>query len=124
MRKIKFVVPALLLLVLLVACTQNIQEQWNLLAPADQAKVILSQLQDQLADNFRIGQDYIASKPQHQAVWKAEIVPAFDFANKAIKSSLNLAAEGKITPDIVYREVMPSVKAVLTKLVAIGAIKQ
>ena len=122
MRKIRLVFPVLLLLVL-VACTGTVQQQWNALAPADQAKIILNQAQDQLTDNFRISKEYIAARPQYQAIWKAEIVPAFDLANKSIKSGLNLAATGAITPDKVYTEIMPLVKAVITKLVAIGAIK-
>jgi len=114
----------LLLTVFLISCTATLQEQWNVLSPKDQAMVIINQAQDQLTDNFRIGKEYVAAKPEYQAAWKAEVVPAFDLANKSIKSALNLAATGTITPDIVYQEVMPLVKVVLTKLVAIGAIKK
>jgi hypothetical protein len=123
MRHGKFAL-LVLLLAFLVACTATLQEQWNALTPKDQAMVVINQAQDQLTDNFRIGKDYVAAKPEYQAVWKAEIVPAFDLANKAVKSALNLATTGTITPDIVYKEVMPLVKVVLTKLVAIGAIKK
>ena len=123
MRKIKLLSVLAVALLVVAACTATVQEQWDALASADQAKIILSQMQDQLTDNFRIAKEYIAARPQHDAVWKAEIVPAFDLANKAIKSALNLVAEGTITPDKVYTEVMPLVKIVLTKLVAIGAIE-
>lgn len=117
-----FVAMALVLFVL--GCTKNIQDQWNALSPGDQAKIILNQAQDQLTDNFRIGKEYVTARPQYDAVWKAEIVPAFDLANKSIKAGLNLAAAGTINPDKVYSEIMPLVRAVLSKLVAIGAIKQ
>jgi hypothetical protein len=122
MRRVRIGVIVLVLLGL-VACTQNIQEQWNALTPSEQARVILNQAQDDLSDNFRIAKDYITARPQYDAVWKAEIVPAFDLANKAIKAGLNLAVVGDITPDKVYAEIMPLVKQVLTKLVQIGAIK-
>jgi len=123
MRKVKLLSVLAVILLVVAACTATMQEQYNALTPADQAKVLLEQAQDQLTDNFRIAKEYIAARPQHDAVWEAEIVPAFDLANKAIKSALNLVVEGTITPDKVYVEVMPLVKIVVTKLVAIGAIK-
>jgi len=118
------VLLAIVLVLVVLGCTKNIRDQWNELAPSDQAKIILDQAQDQLIDNFRIGMEYVTARPQYDTIWRSEIVPAFDLANKSVKAGLNLAATGTITPDKVYSEIMPLVRAVLSKLVAIGAIKK
>lgn len=116
-----------LLIVMLVSCTALLQEQWNNLSPTDQAKVVISGLQDQLNDNWRIAKTYVDARPTDvdlQATWKVSIVPAFDVANKALFSATNLAGQGKITPDQVYSSVMPVVQKVLDLLIARGIIKK
>jgi len=112
------------LVVLVLGCAADLQEKWNALSPGDQAKIILNQAQDQLTDSFRIGRDYVKSRPEFDGVWKSQIVPGFDVANKSILAALNMAGTGVVTPEKVYAEVMPLVKAVLDKLVEIGAIKK
>ena len=117
----------LVVLFVLVSCTAVLQDQWNQMSSQDQAKIILNGFQDQLSDNWRIAKTYVEANPTNvdlQATWKVSIVPAFDVANKAIASSLTLAAQNKITPDAVYREVMPMVQKVLDLLVSRGIIKK
>lgn len=117
----------IVVLFLLVSCTAALQESWNNMSSADQAKVVISGFQDQLNDNWRIAKAYVDARPADvdlQATWKVSIVPAFDVANKAVFSATTLAAQDKITPDKVYANLLPVVQKVLDLLVARGIIKK
>jgi len=121
MRKIKFFVPILLVL-MLVACA-GVQEKWNALTPDEKARVVVSDIQAQLNTLFDTGKAYVMANPKYQDKWKGQIVPAFDLASKSLASATILAKAGKITPDQVYAQVQPVLNSVITLLISIGAVK-
>ena len=113
---------AVLVCLALVACA-GIQAKWNALTPDQKARVVISDLQGQLNGLFDQGKAYVAAKPQHQALWKSQIVPAIDQANKAIKTVIDLGKIKTLTPDYVYLTINPRIAGVVAWLVQIGAIK-
>jgi len=121
MRKIRFIIPILLILTL-VACA-GVQEKWNTLTPDEKARVVISDIQAQLNTLFDTGKAYIMANPKYQEKWKKEIIPSFDVANKALASAMILAKAEKITPDQVYSQIQPLLNSVIALLVSIGAVK-
>lgn len=121
MRKVRFIIP-LLLVLSLVACA-GIQTKWNALTPDEKARIIINDLQGQVDNAFTEGKAYVAAKPELQAKWKTQIIPAFDVANKAIASAITLGKTKPLTPDIVYAQAQAQVTNVLNLLIQMGAIK-
>ena len=113
---------AIWLMLLLVACA-GVQEKWNTLTPDQKARVVINDLQAQLDKKFDETKAYVALKPELQAVWKSDIVPAFDVANRALKSSMVLAQAGKIGPDQVYATVSPLMANVVNLLLKYKIVK-
>lgn len=96
------------------------QEQWNNLTPDQKARVTLNGIQAQLNQQFDQTKLYIGSNPQYSAVWKFEIVPMFDKANKAVKAMIQTAMIGTLTPDQVYLKIQPMINELALKLISMG----
>lgn len=107
-----------LTLVILVGCAA----QWELLTPDQKARATTDMIQIQLEETFDQAKAYIDVHPEHLEVWKAEIVPAFDLANKALKDVIELAQMEEITPAEVRARVNPLVNRVIIFLHKIGFI--
>jgi hypothetical protein len=122
MKKMK-VGLSLLICLIFIACA-GVQEKWNSLTPDQKARVIVNDLQGQLNNLFDQGKVYVATKPEHQVLWKTNIVPAFDQANKSIKTIIDLGKNKTLTPEYVYSIINPRIVEVVAYLVKIGAIKQ
>jgi len=121
MRKVRLVIPLLLVLVLL-SCA-GLQEKWNALTPDQKARIVINDIQGQLDNSFTQGKAYVAANPKYSEKWKKEIVPAFDVANKALASAIQIGKTKPITPDFVYMQVTVQVNQVLNLLIQIGALK-
>lgn len=126
MRRKGFTLIELLIVIVviftLVSCA-GIQAKWQALTPDQKARIVIGDFQGQLDNAFTQGKAYVASKPDLQVKWKAQIVPAFDVANKAIASVIALGKTKLLTPDFVYTQVQAQVTNVLNLLIQIGAIK-
>jgi len=122
MRKVKVV--CLLMACLILAACAGMQEKWDALTPDQKARIIVNDLQGQFNGLFDQGKAYVTAKPEHQALWKASIVPAFDQANKTIKTVTEMGKNKPLTPDYVYQTINPRLVEVVAYLVRIGAIKQ
>ncbi len=107
----------MVILMSLVACAgQQITKD-------QEARILLNSIQDNLAVLFDTGLAMSKTKPEYQVLWKAKINPAFDVANKAVKSAMELAKEGKYTPADVNAKITPLVNSVIVYLAQIGVIK-
>jgi len=122
MRKLRMIF-VLVILLGNIACA-GLQAKWNALTPDEKARIVVNDLQDQLANAFDTGKAYVSANPQFQAEWRDKIVPAFDVANKALASVIAIGKTKSITPEFVYKEVQGLVTNVLNLLVKIGAIKK
>ena len=122
MRKVR-VVLVLSVFLFLVSCA-GVQEKWNALTPDQKARIIVNDLQDQLTHAFDTGKAYVTANPKYQDKWKAEIVPAFDVANKALASVIAVGKTKPLTPEFVYGQAQAVVNNVLNLLVQIGALKK
>lgn len=117
MRKVKLTVVMLLALMILASCAgQQITKD-------QEARILLNSIQVNLATLFDTGLAMSKTKPEYQVIWKAKINPAFDVANKAVKSAMELAKAGKYTPADVNAKITPLVNAVIAYLAQIGVIK-
>lgn len=121
MQKLRIL--SVLLVFLLAASCAGLQEKWNALTPDQKARIIINDLQEQLTTAFDQGKAYVTAKPQYQAKWKSEIIPAFDVANKALADAIALGKAKPLTPAIVYEKVGNTVNNVLDLLIKIGAMK-
>ncbi len=117
--------PIILLLTLFIlgGCA-TVQESWNKLTPDQKARVVINDLQSQLDTLFNTGKTYVTSNPQYQDKWKKQIVPAFDVANKGLRSATELAKTGQITPDQVYAQIQPLINSTINLLISIGGAKK
>ena len=112
-NKLKVIAILILFLAFSLACSQGFQAKWNALTPDEKARVIINDLQSQLNTKFDEAKAIVTLKPEYQTIWKTEIVPAFDMANKALKSASILAQQGKMTPDEVYAQITPLIAKVV-----------
>lgn len=119
----KMAVMMTLLSISLIACG-GIQKQWDAKTPTEKAQIIISGLQDEVGALFNAGLEYVNNNPQHREVWKKKIVPAFDVANKAINSAIQIAMTKGITPAQVYQMVQPALDSVKELMISIGVIKK
>lgn len=122
----KKLVLVLLLAVALIGCQYlgTIQAKWDKLTPDEKARVVINDLQGQLNGLFDTGKAYVVQKPEHQAMWKQTLVPAFDQTNKALRTVIDLGKTKPLTPEYVYQTVNPRINEIVAYLVKIGAIKQ
>ena len=93
---------------------------WDALTPDEKARTVVDGLQDQVGDMWKASKQYLALHPEYQEKWKAEIVPAFDLANKALKEVTVLASMELITPEEVRSRIMPLIMDVIRYLGEIG----
>ena len=116
MKKIKFFIPILLVLMLVSCAGQQITKD-------QEARILLNSIQDNLIVLFDTGLVMSKTKPEYQVLWKAKINPAFDVANKAVKSAMELAKKGEYTPAEVNAKITPLINSVIVYLAQIGVIK-
>lgn len=117
MRRVRISVLMVLVLIVLAACAGQ------QLTKDQEARIALNAAQQNLATLFDTGKAYATANPTFQANWKAKVVPAFDVANKAVASALELAKKGQYTPADVQAKVMPLVNSVIALLGQYGVIK-
>jgi type II secretory pathway component PulK len=98
----------------------TVQESWNKLTPDEQARVIVGGLQKNLDQKFDEAKAIVVANPQYQDLWKTKIVPAFDKANKNLKSISELTQIGKMTPDQVYLKFKPELDTLMLYLIMLG----
>ena len=111
-RKLSVIVIAL---VLLCGCAH-----WSALTPEQKARAVADEIQDQLIDLYDTSKAYLSLHPEYETKWKAEILPAFDLANRSLKSTMELARMEVITPDEVRTRMIPFINSLVLYLVEIG----
>lgn len=114
--------PILLFILFLLASCSSMQEKWNALTPDEKARTVLADFQDQLTNSWKMGKDYVALHPEHQAIWKEKVVPAFDIANKKLADLMKRGMSQTLTPDTIYDEAQDLITNVINYLIQIGAI--
>jgi len=116
--KIRLTIIYFAVVTLLMGCASmaNLQEAWNKLTPDGKARIIASGFQTQLDTLFDTGKAYVTANPDKQAVWKAQVVPAFDTCNKALRVYM----VGNATPEKIYSEMPPLLESVVKSLKAMG----
>jgi len=114
---------ALFLVFMFLAGCAGVAEKWENLTPAEQSRVVLSGMQDQLNNLFDTGKAFIALHPEKAETWKTKIVPAFSAANHAIASAVTLCMTENVTPNDVYKAVQPLITEVINLLAEIGVLK-
>jgi hypothetical protein len=119
--KIQRIVVLILALFLVASCAM-LKPKWDNLTSDEKARVILDGMQEQLNGLWNTANAYVAANPQYQDMWKVNGIPAFDAANKAIRSTVEIAMVEKITPNIVYDRVQPAINSVIGFLVSVGAL--
>jgi len=120
MRKAKYSVLLILCFFALTACTAALQQAWDGKTDDEKARIVVSGLQKTLDQKFTEAKGLVAVNPQYQDLWKKEIVPAFDKANKTLKSFSELAQTGKLEPAAVYVRYKPDIDALMLSLIKIG----
>jgi hypothetical protein len=103
----------------LVACA-GVQGKWNALTPDEKARVVIGDIQDQLAITFDTAKAQIGNKPE----WREKVVPAFDVANKALADVIILGKTKPLTPAMVYEKVQNQVTNVLNLCIQLGWVKK
>jgi len=124
MKRRMLLVSVVLVLFLLASCAAALQQGWNSRTPDEQARIIVGGLQDTLDAKFDEAKAFVAVNPQHQNLWKKNIIPAFDKANKTLKGTAELAQQSKISPADVYAKYKPDIDALMLYLVQIGLEKK
>lgn len=107
------------LLIFMVGCA-GLMEKWKALTPDQKARVTIDFLQDQLDGHLEMSIAYVRAHPELEERWKAEGVPAFDLANKAIKDVIDLGQEEELTPEIVKAKVVPLINRIISFMVKVG----
>lgn len=105
-RSTRMVMVLFLVMFLMTSCSlfkdQTLKESWNKLTPDEQARIIVGGFQNTLDTKVVEGIALVKANPQIEPAWKTRVLPAFDKANKTLKSITELAQAGKITPEEVY----------------------
>jgi len=111
---------ALVIVVLMIASCATIadlQAAWNKLTPDGKARIIAGGFQEQLTTLFDQGKAYVTANPDKQEIWKGQVVPCFDVANKSLRTYM-ISQSG--TPEQIYKEIPPLIQSVITALKAMG----
>jgi ABC-type Fe3+-hydroxamate transport system substrate-binding protein len=111
-------------LVLLAGCATmtNLQTSWNKLTPNDKARVVVGGFQDQLNNLFDIGKVYVLANPDKAEQWKTKVIPAFDTANKSLRTYIIMVGMGTATPEMVFKEI-PAMITSITDLLKVMGVK-
>ncbi len=109
-------------IILIVSGCASTKASWDKLTPDEQARVVVSGMQKQLDTLFEVGLDYVVVHPQYKDKWWKEILPAFDKANKMLRTIEEAARLGTMTPERALSQAGPLIQAVNNMLVSIGAI--
>ena len=120
MKKRKLAIVFVLMAFLVAGCTAALQNAWNSKTPDEQARIIVSGLQKTLNQKFDEAKALVVVNPQYQEMWKKNILPAFDRANKTLRSFSELSFTGALTPAIVYAKYKPDIDALMLYLLKIG----
>jgi hypothetical protein len=119
--KRKVIYTLVLALFLLGGCTAVLQQAWNSKTPDEQARIIVSGLQKTLDQKFVEAKALVDTNPtKYGNLWKKNIVPAFDKANKTLKVIATLAQQSKIDPAQVYIQYKPDIDALMLYLIQLG----
>lgn len=89
-----------------------------------EARRILNDLQNHLNNLFDTGKEYVTVNPQYQEMWKTQILPAIELANKTIGNTIKLYRQEELTPNKVHSIVQPYINGVIFLLMQIGALKK
>jgi hypothetical protein len=109
-------------LVLLAGCATmtNLQTSWNKLTPNDKARVVVGGFQDQLNNLFDLGRVYVLAHPEKAEQWKTKVIPAFDTANKSLRTYIIMVGMGTATPEMVFKEIPAMIVSVVDLLTVMG----
>ncbi len=117
--KRKFV-SVIMLMLFLSGCTAALQNAWNSKTPDEQARIIVSGLQKTLNQKFDEAKALVVVNPQYNDLWKKNILPAFDKANRTLFSFSSLSQAGTLTPTAVYTKYKPDIDALMLYLIKLG----
>jgi hypothetical protein len=90
------------------------------LTPDQKARIIVSDLQDQLSNSFDSAKAYVDVHPQYKDIWKTKVLPPFDIANTALKGAMKLAQQQQITPEQIYINLVPLLSKVISAAAEMG----
>jgi hypothetical protein len=131
-KKVVGFAGVVLLLLAVVGCslflTQVQQDAVANLTLDQKARLVADGFQSQLERDFDSAKAYVDSSPDPtvKAAWKAQIVPIFDSANKALAKIIGAGAlasgtvNGNMTPDEIYAKIQPFMADLIRELVNIG----
>ncbi len=123
---------AIALLLIIAGCGYFLTDQQKAviaaLTPDQKARLAIDGMQSQLERDFDSCKMYVdkSTDPAVKTVWKAQVVPAFDKANRSLGSMIAAGGlisgtvSGNMTPDQVYAQMAPLLQNVVAQLVAIG----
>jgi len=115
----KSIVIGICLLFVLASCA-TFQDKWNGLQQNEKARVIVGGVQKELNDLFDIGKAYVDANPDKKEMWKGQVVPAFDTANKTIAAYIVFIGKGEATPEGAVNTLFPLLKSVVNLLASMG----
>jgi len=115
----KSIVIGICLLFVLASCA-TFQEKWNALGRNERARVIVAGVQTELESLFDAGKAYVTANPDKQEMWKKQVIPAFDTANKSIAAYIVFIGKGEATPEGAVNTLFPLLKSVVNLLASMG----
>ncbi len=115
----KKLVVVLCIMFLLAGCA-TFQEKWNALERNEKARVIVAGVQTELESLFDAGKAYVDANPDKKDMWKKQVVPAFDTANKTIAAYIVFIGKGEATPEGAVNTLFPLLKSIVNLLAAMG----
>lgn len=123
--KIRLTIIYFAVVTLLMGCASmaNLQEAWNKLSPNNKARIVVGGFQDQLNTLFDLGKAYVTAHPDKLPMWKGQIIPAFDTANKMLRGYILLLGSidgGMVTPEQLYKEIPPIILSITKLLTSMG----
>ena len=115
-------ISLLLILLFLFACT-TVQTDYNKLTLDEKVRFKIGVAQSQLETLFDSGKSYVNIHPEYQVTWKTKVIPAFDTANKTLRTIILMEQQGTITPETIDSQMNPLIDSITNLLLGIGWIK-
>ncbi len=111
MKKFKFGIVSVLLLLLVGCFTANLQSQWNKASEDERARIVLNQMQTSVDTLLDTGAAYIAVHPEKKADWQQRVLPMFKSVNDMIGENIKLAKanQGKVTVAQIMAAIQPKI---------------
>lgn len=110
-------ISLLLILLFLFACT-TVQTDYNKLTLDEKVRFKIGIAQSQLETLFDSGKSYVTTHPESQVIWKTKVIPAFDTANKTLRTIISM--QGTITPETIDAQMNPLIDSITNLLLDMG----